>query len=133
MKTGRKSGHAITMPLGTSRAFVCADMNYQYDPSDGELLRNRLKTRARGAEEELMLAVLEGAIEDFRKYAYATDAKGRLLYQEAEQWILDTGSDWFLSFESVCETLSIDPEYLRQGLLRWKQTQRKGARRSKAA
>jgi hypothetical protein len=108
-------------------------MGYEYDPADGELLKARLKTRAREPEEELMLAVLESAVEDFRKYASATGGKGREIYEQAEQWILDTNSDWFLSFESICETFSIDAAYLRQGLLRWKQTQRKAARKPKAA
>jgi hypothetical protein len=106
---------------------------YHYDPSDGELLKSRLKVRAREPEEELMLAVLESAVEDFRKYASAKSGKGRLIYEEAEQWILDTSSDWFLSFESICETFSIDADYLRQGLLRWKETHGKNVQKPEAA
>jgi hypothetical protein len=108
-------------------------MLFQYDPSDGELLKNRLKTRAREAEKELMLAVLESAIEDFQKYIFATGVKGKQLHEEAEQWILEKNNDWFLSFESICETLLIDPEYLRQGLVRWKETQRRRPRKCNAA
>jgi hypothetical protein len=108
-------------------------MLFQYDPSDGELLKNRLKTRAREAEKELMLAVLESAIEDFQKYIFATGTRGKLLHEEAEQWILEKNNDWFLSFDSICETLLINPEYLRQGLVRWKETQRRRPGKRNAA
>jgi hypothetical protein len=30
------------------------------------------------------------------------------------------GGDGLFSFDTVCETLGINPEYVRQGLLRWK-------------
>jgi hypothetical protein len=71
-------------------------------------------------EKKLMLAVLEDAIACFQKYVFARDGKGRMLFQEAEDWILDTNSDWLFSFGNVCETLGFSPEYLRQGLAQWK-------------
>jgi hypothetical protein len=71
-------------------------------------------------EKKLMLAVLEDAIACFQKYVFARDGKGRMLFQEAEDWVLDTNSDWLFSFGNVCETLGFSPEYLRQGLAHWK-------------
>jgi hypothetical protein len=71
-------------------------------------------------EKKLMLAVLEDAIACFQKYVFARDGKGRMLFQEAEDWVLDTNSDWLFSFSNVCETLGFNPEYLRQGLAQWK-------------
>jgi hypothetical protein len=71
-------------------------------------------------EKKLMLAVLEDAIACFQKYVFARDGKGRMLFQEAEDWVLDTNSDWLFSFGNVCETLGFNPEYLRQGLAQWK-------------
>ena len=38
-------------------------------------------------EKKLMLAILEDAIACFQKYVSATDAKGKALFQEAEDWI----------------------------------------------
>lgn len=102
-------------------------MDFEYDPSDGEALKTLLNARAREAEKELMLAVLESAVEDFQKYASAKDRRGRLLYQEAEEWILERDSEWFLSFDSICETLSLSPDRLRRALLRRQQTKRKAA------
>jgi hypothetical protein len=71
-------------------------------------------------EKKLMLAVLEDAIACFQKYVFARDGKGRMLFQEAEDWVLDTNSDWLFSFGNVCETLGFNPEYLRKGLAQWK-------------
>jgi len=32
--------------------------------------------------------------------------------------------DWIFSFVNCCDALGIEPDYLRQGLLRWKQGRR---------
>ncbi|MBI2985271.1 MAG: hypothetical protein HYY45_00745 [Deltaproteobacteria bacterium] len=74
-------------------------------------------------EKRLLLAVLEDAIACFQKYLFARDSKGRTLFREAEEWILEEGSDWLFSFENICELLGLDPRYVRQGLVRWKEKQ----------
>jgi hypothetical protein len=102
-------------------------MDFEYDPTDSETFKSLLNPQARGSEKRLMLAILQSAIEDFQKYASAQDQKGRLLYQEAEQWILDEDNEWFLSFNSICETLSLSPDQVRRGLLRLQQTKREAA------
>ena len=71
-------------------------------------------------EKKLMLAVLEDAIACFQKYVFAREGKGKILFQEAEDWVQDTNSDWLFSFANVCETLGFNPDYLRQGLTQWK-------------
>lgn len=78
-----------------------------------------------------MLAVLEDAIFCFQKNIFARDRRGRSLVREAEEWIL-ANSDCPFSFENICEVLGIAPNYLRQGLLRWKQKQLARRRRAKA-
>ena len=72
-----------------------------------------------------MLAVLEDAVACFQKYVHARDNKGKALFREAEEWILEENSDWIFSFESICETLGIDPSYLREGVIKWKEKQLK--------
>ena len=73
------------------------------------------------AEQELMLAVLEDAVTCFQGYFAARDKKEARLFREAEEWILQQDkSDWLLPFDNVCETLSLDPGYIREGLLRWR-------------
>ncbi len=81
-------------------------------------------------EKELMLAVLEDAVRCFQKYLFAQHSKGKTMFQEAEQWIFEENSDWLFSFENTCELLGMDPCYVRQGLLRWKEA--KMAERPKA-
>ena len=71
-------------------------------------------------EQKLMLAVLDNAIACFQNYAFTRDRKAKVLFQEAEDWVQDTNSDWPFSFANVCETLGFDPDYLRQGLGQWK-------------
>jgi hypothetical protein len=70
-----------------------------------------------------MVAILEDAIACFQKYLLAKDKKGKSLFSDAQEWILTKDPDWLFSFDNVCETLEIQPDYLRRGLLRWKETQ----------
>jgi hypothetical protein len=72
-------------------------------------------------EKRLMLAVLEDAISCFQKYAGANRGRRERLFKEAEEWLLDTESGWTFSFETICSTLDLDPTYLRNGLLKWKE------------
>jgi hypothetical protein len=78
------------------------------------------RSRPLSPERELMVAVLEEALIDYRRYLSARDEKGMKRFAEAEAWILETNSDWIFSFINCCEVLGIDPEYVRQGLLLWK-------------
>ena len=71
-------------------------------------------------EKRLMLAILEDAVKCFQENLLATTRTSKRLFEEAEEWIVEVGGDWIFSFETVCETLGINPEYVRQGLLRWK-------------
>ena len=74
-------------------------------------------------EKLLLLAILEDAIACFQKYVLARDAKGKSLFQDAENWFMQEDYDWQFSFCSVCESLGFDPGYLRRGLIRWKEKQ----------
>jgi hypothetical protein len=89
------------------------------DPVDTGLAQSQF-TRAASAEEKLMLAVLENAIEQFQEYALAEDPKGKAMFVEAEEWLSEKNSDWFFSFENICETLRLSPDYLLQGLILWR-------------
>jgi hypothetical protein len=63
-----------------------------------------------------MLAVLNDAIECLTKYRDCKSRAQRALYREAREWILSKDTIGLYSFESVCETLQIDPNCLRLGL-----------------
>jgi hypothetical protein len=72
-------------------------------------------------EMRLTLVILEDAINCFQDNLAAESGKGKKLFNEAEEWILEEDGDWIFSFRNVCELLGFNPSYLRQGLLRWKQ------------
>jgi hypothetical protein len=90
------------------------------EPTDSGSIESVFKRSLRDGEQKLMLAVLENAIEDFQKYIFATDKKGRELFEQAEEWILETDSPSFFSFENICEHLQLNPDYVRRGFMRWK-------------
>ena len=79
-------------------------------------------TRSLQPEKSLMFAVLSDAVECFQKYALSRDEYENRLFRETEIWICEENREWPFSFINVCEALTIDPPYLRKGLLRWKQT-----------
>ncbi len=73
------------------------------------------------ADQELMLAVLEDAITCFQVHFAARDKKKTRLFRKAEEWILlQEKSNWLFSFDKVCETLGLNPGYIREGLLHWR-------------
>ncbi len=72
-------------------------------------------------EQNLMFAVLDDAVSCFQKYFAARDEIGTFLFHEAEEWILQQGkSNWLYSFDNICETLDLNPGYIREGLLHWR-------------
>jgi hypothetical protein len=104
---------------GLSRAYFFQPdtiLPFQY----AELLRR--KTYLEG-EKRLIFAVLEDAVSCFQRHCAARDKKGRELFREAEAWIMNENDDQVFSFSNVCESLGINPEYLRRGLMKWKEKQ----------
>jgi hypothetical protein len=91
------------------------------DPADIGLVEAVYKKNIREGEERLMLAVLESAVEYFQKYVLARKPSGKMRFQEAEEWFLEKDSDGLFSFENICDTLQLHPDYIRNGLLRWKE------------
>jgi hypothetical protein len=83
------------------------------------------KRRDLDAEQALMLAVLRNAVGDFQQYVHAQSASEKKLFREAEEWILEQDTDWFFSFDNICEALELEPGYIRQGLLSWKKAKRR--------
>jgi len=67
-------------------------------------------------EKALLLAVLEDAIHCYRKFATAHDRAGRERFREVEQWLVGGGNDWIFAFETLCELLDLDPDYVRRAL-----------------
>jgi hypothetical protein len=72
-------------------------------------------------EKRLMLAVLLDAVECFQKYPFARRSKVTRQVEDKEDWIFKDDQEWPFSFINICEAVGIDPQYLRNGLSRWKQ------------
>ena len=75
--------------------------------------------------------MLQDAVDRFQKYVL-DDA---LDCAEAEWWIMSTDTPFNgatdvprFSFDFICAVLNLDPDYLRQGLCRWRETQLKRRR-----
>lgn len=77
--------------------------------------RNGMEQAA--GEKALMLAVLEDGIRCFQEHLKNPRVRPRLLARQAEKWIRSADWDWPFSFNNVCESLSLNPECLRNRLL----------------
>jgi len=76
--------------------------------------------RAVEGERRLMLAVLEDAVDAYRKYALARDPREQACFLEAREWFLSDDRSWLFAFENVCDVLEMNPDYLRSGLDKWR-------------
>jgi hypothetical protein len=72
-------------------------------------------------EKRLMLAILEDAISRYQENMFSQDRRGKRHFQEVQEWIANADNGWIFSFESVCESVGLNPDYVRQGLLQWKE------------
>jgi hypothetical protein len=75
----------------------------------------------RHREKLLMAAVLEEAVSTLNRDLHATTRSGQRLFREADEWIRSPETSWPFAFENICQTLALDPEYLRAGLERLKE------------
>jgi hypothetical protein len=80
-------------------------------------------------EKGLMLAVLEEAVATFQHQLGAESRRGRRLFREADEWFRSADTSWAFAFESVCDVLGLDPDYVRRGLARLRRTRSDGGAR----
>jgi hypothetical protein len=74
------------------------------------------KGYASGPERALLSALLFDGIQSYISYILATDSKSKSKHAEAFQWVMDGSTEYAFAFNSVCDALGINPEYLRFGL-----------------
>ena len=74
-------------------------------------------------ELHLVLMILQDAVDCFQKYLFASTAEKRREFDDAERWILSNDREWPFSFNNVCSLLDINQDYLREGLIKWKEAQ----------
>lgn len=71
-------------------------------------------------EYRLAVALLEDALSTYQKCAFSSDARKRMMFDEAESWILSRDDSYEYSFERICAVLEFDPDYIREGIQRWR-------------
>lgn len=74
-------------------------------------------------EKRLMLAILEDAVDCFRDNHLARHGKKKQLFDKVQRWIFGVSAGWVFDFENICSVLELNPEYIRKGLVRWKERQ----------
>ncbi len=82
------------------------------------------RKKFRCGEHRLVVAIMQDAVECFQKHIHARDSKRRQLYVDAEYWICAEQDEGPFSFNNICELLGINPDYLRTGLLDWRDNER---------
>jgi hypothetical protein len=70
-------------------------------------------------EKRLQLAVLEDAVLTLHRCAGAETTRARNLLNEVRTWTSSEDASWPFAFEAICQSLNLDPEYVRGGLLEW--------------
>ena len=117
---GRESGNAVE-ERGTADAFDAVTL-FDADGVDADQYADTVQRKTPlEPEKHLLLAILEDALACYRKNLFARTAKKQTAYRDAEEWIFATDDERFLSFDSVCGVLGIEPSYLRRGLVEWKE------------
>ena len=101
-----------------------AKLGYLFEPdalASAQYFDNLQRKTLMDPEKRLMMAILEDAVDCFQDNVLAETSKAKKLFRDAEEWVLKEGADWIFSFRNVCELLELDPDYLRAGLMLWKQ------------
>jgi hypothetical protein len=82
-----------------------------------------------GGERKLMAAVLSDGVEAFLDQA-SSYVKGYSSRLDAIEWVESSDNSYVFSFENVCSSLGISPDYLRLGLSRYLQAIKKSKMQS---
>jgi hypothetical protein len=75
-------------------------------------------------EERLLLAVLEEAVGTYQRYLVEADHHSRAVFAEVEAWFASEDGAWIYSFVAICDSIGLDPAYIRSGLGSWTDMQR---------
>lgn len=65
----------------------------------------------------LMLSVLQDAFTSWFRYQQDQSKRGRRLFQETHGWFWSHERNWLYAFESICEHLDLDPNFIREQLI----------------
>ncbi len=71
-------------------------------------------------EKRLQVAVLADAVLIFQRWAGVEHSRPQRLFAEVEAWFASDDTDGPFTFVTICDSLSLDPAYVRRGLRRWR-------------
>jgi len=69
----------------------------------------------------LVQAILREAIRTYQKYALKKGTRASRLFRDVNEWFSSDERRWFFSFVNVCDTLGLEPTYIRTGLRLWRE------------
>jgi hypothetical protein len=69
----------------------------------------------------LVQAILREAIRTYQKYAVKKGTRATRLFRDVNEWFSSDDRHWFFSFVNVCDTLGLEPTYIRTGLKLWRE------------
>src|SRR5262245_56444440 len=70
------------------------------------------------AEQRLLFAVLDNAVDSLLRYQHDHTSRGRRLFKEAHDWVWSAHARGLYSFESICAHLHLDVDYIQRRLER---------------
>ena len=87
------------------------------------------RSSVRMPELALMAGVLEDAILSFCRCAGSRDVSSQRLLQETAEWFESHDVTWLFAFESICDALALEADWIRGLLHRWQDEQRTATKR----
>lgn len=84
----------------------------ELEPSDIKLEETIEQVRPQTPEQNLMVAILQDAIESL---SASTNPRN---YNDARAYLLSDDEQWIFSFVSICQHLDLDPDCMRQGIFK---------------
>lgn len=93
---------------------------FEPDPlASAQFYENTKRTYHANPELRLMAAVLEDAVATVTTDQRRCSGRQRREFEETMRWVVQSEDhDWIFSFVNVCESLGVDADYLRAGLIR---------------
>lgn len=85
--------------------------------AQAQFYRTTKRTYYPSPEHRLMAAVLEDAVNTLMTDQRRCTKRQQQEFRDTLVWLKNSGADSVVSFDSICDALAIDPDYLRQGLL----------------
>ncbi len=71
-------------------------------------------------EKRLQVGVLADAVGTFRRWTGVEHPRARRLLAEVDDWFASDAADGPFTFITICDSLELDPSYIRRGLRQWR-------------